>query len=228
MDASVMQELMLRREKLLPELRPYEKTGQLGLMVHHPLLIELFYHPDHAALLNERYRQKVAALKEAHEKGHWSTYVWLHERPYRLQALLKMLALNPPETAKHRLIGDVWIDSENIWQNKAEWNLIWKSLKDPQLVMNEEERGRFKMLPEEVTIWRGVRHRTHWLKGLSWTQDKERAVWFAHRYQTAKCKPVVLKGLVAKSRILSYFDGRNESEVVVFGKDVTILQKDER
>lgn len=229
MDATAMSELLTREEKLLPELKPYERTSKtLGAMIHHPLLIELFYDPDHAALLNERYRQKKLAVAEAYVKGHFSSYVFLHERPYRLKALMQLIQDGMPEEARVRLVGDVWIDSENIWQHKAEWNLIWRSLKDPQAVMSAEEKTRFDHLPDEVTIWRGVRHRTHWLKGLSWTMDKERAVWFAHRLATKKNRPVVVKGLVAKSRILSYFDGRNESEVVAFGKDVTILGKDER
>lgn len=229
MDASTMSELLLRKEKLLPELKPYERTSKtLGTMIHHPLLIEMFYHPDHAALLNERYRQKKEAVAEAFEKGLWSSYIFLHERPYRIGALLRAVQKGMSEEAHLRLVGDVWVDSENIWQHKSEWNLIWRSLKNPQAVMSAEEKTRFDHLPDEVTVWRGVRHHTHWLKGLSWTMDKERAVWFAHRLATTKNRPVVVKGLVAKSRILSYFDARNESEVVAFGKDVTVLEKDKR
>lgn len=228
MDAKAASELLCREEKLLPELKPYEHNGRLGLCIHHPLLIELFYNPDHAALVNERFRQKKRAATEAFEKKLWSSYIFLHERPYRLPALLRAVTAGMTEAAHYRLVSDVWIDSENIWQHRNEWTLIWKSLVNPHLVMSDAERLRYDHLPKEVVIWRGVRHHTHWLKGLSWTMDKERAVWFAHRLATKANHPVVVKGLIKREKILSYFDGRNESEVVALGRDVTVLEKDRR
>ncbi len=226
MDATAMGELLTRKEKLLPELKPFEYTGPLGLGVYHPLLIEMFYNPEHCALLNLRYREKKRAVAEARAERKWSSYIWLHERPYRIRALLD--AMRSGMKDPHELIASVWIDSENIWQHKSEWLLIWKDLANPHLVMDANERTVFDYMPETLTIFRGIRHRTHWLKGLSWTRDKERAVWFAHRLATKKNRPVVVEAKVNKADVLAFFNGRNEEEIVVLPRKVEIVKKDER
>jgi hypothetical protein len=55
-------------------------------MVYHPLVIADL--TIDASRINHIYRQKIELLAKAEADGDWSTYVFLHERPYRLGGLL--------------------------------------------------------------------------------------------------------------------------------------------
>lgn len=225
MHVTDMRELIERKESLVPELKPYEYTGPFGVGVHSPLVIELFYDPERAALVNERYRFKVKQRDEALAKKDWSTYVFVHERPYRVRALYHAIA---KEHDLHRLVRHTWTDSENIWQNKSAWQHIWRLLSESKKVMDANERQVFEWMPDVVTVYRGVRHHSHWPRGLSWTRDKERAVWFAHRLSTKKQVPTVLSAEVSKRDILAYINARGEEEVVVMPRKLRAVTEDRR
>jgi len=62
-----------------------------------------------------------------------------------------------------------------------------------------------------VKVYRGARVR-HNERGLSWTTDKERAEWFAKRFNK---KHVLLSASVPTDKIITAFTGRKESEVVL-------------
>jgi hypothetical protein len=221
-----MQELLNKREQLIDELVPYQYAGPFGLGVHHPLVIEIFFDPERAGLLNARYRHKVTQRDEALEKKNWETYIFLHERPYRVRALSRAMRMGAVVSPK--LVRSSWTDSENIWQNKAQWQNIWRSMGDPRSVMDDNEQTVFKWMPEEVTVHRGIRHRTHWPRGMSWTRDKERAVWFAHRLASGRNVPTVLTAKVLKKHVLAYVNARGEEEVVVMPRSLREVTADER
>jgi hypothetical protein len=44
--------------------------------------------PDRAGIENLRYREKLKAIDKAVAKRQWSKFVYLHERPYRLDAFM--------------------------------------------------------------------------------------------------------------------------------------------
>ncbi len=52
---------------------------------------------------------------------------------------------------------------------------------------------------------------------MSWTLDRNKAVWFAQRYSvlTELGAPKLAEATVRKRDILAYFNGRKEKEVVV-------------
>jgi len=226
MNIEKINELMSRDEPLIDELVPYVDKSTFGTIIHHPLLIELFFDPRKSALVNERYRHKKKLREEYLAQKKWDSYIFLHERPYRIQALQRAMSYGPTNAAD--LVRTWWVDSENIWQNKRAWRSIWSQLGSPRDVMDANERTVFEWMPETVTIHRGVRHRTHWPKGMSWTRDKERAVWFAHRHSASGQVPTVLSAEVPKSRILAFINARSEEEVVVLPRYVRVTQVDER
>jgi len=224
-----MQELLNKREPLTQELVPYQYKGPFGLGVHHPLVIEIFFDPERSGLLNERYRHKVMQRDAALDKKDWETYVFVHERPYRVMALSRAIGLGAyAHRNLHKLVRSAWTDSENIQQNKLAWRYIWRSLDDPRRVMDANEQTVFQWMPEEITVHRGVRHRTYWPRGMSWTRDKERAVWFAHRLSTLKQTPTVLTAKVLKRDVLAYINARGEEEVVVMPRSLREVTADER
>lgn len=218
-------ELLTRKEPLIPELKMFEYEGPVGLAIHHPLIIELFCDPERAALINERYRRKRELIKEASEQGKWLTYVFAHERPYRVGALHHAI-LNARENKADlpELVGQVWTDSENIQQHKAAWRDIWRGLPDTRKTMNVDETFVFEALPDVVEIYRGIRHATYWPRGMSWTLDEDRALFFASRLPKKGLRFEILTAKIDKKHILAYFNGRREQEIVVFPRhlrDVT-------
>ncbi len=82
-------------ETLHTDLVPHAFNG----MVHHPLVIASLTRD--ASSINRTYREKLDSVKKAEADGDWSKYVFLHERPYRLDALLSAtkrgLKKKPPE-----------------------------------------------------------------------------------------------------------------------------------
>jgi len=84
--------------------------------------------------------------------------------------------------------------------------------------MDAEEQAIFGGLAETVTIYRGYQYNAS-MRGMSWTVDRDRAIWFARRF-ARRAAPKLATVTVARSKILAYFDGRNESEVVVLPRDL--------
>ena len=77
------------------------------------------------------------------------------------------------------LFKDVWLDSENIFENKILWHSLLKTHRDePQLMMNEDERETLESMPDKLTVYRGGMDD----KGFSWTLNKDTAKWFANKW----------------------------------------------
>jgi hypothetical protein len=175
------------------------------------------------AEVNEVFAQKKVKIIEAWEQKDYGFYVNLHERPYRLDALQEVLTSGEPKSNKEaaRLVGDFWIDSENIWQNRRAWTRVWRALKEPHAAMSPDEATAFGTLPDTFAVYRGVRdqHDDTW-RGLSWTLDQDKAHWFAQRFAAEYDQPIVLSGRILKKHAFAYFSGRNESEVVLWPRHV--------
>ena len=158
------------------------------------------------------------------KEGNYLQYVFLYERPYRLEAFKAIVtgkAINKTDPATYwKLLGRIWVDSENIWQNFIQWKQLWS---DPsahrRIVMDEDELAALDDLPETVSIYRGAAFRsTRW--GLSWTTNYDKAVWFGKR-GARDAKVFVLSGKVKKENVLAHFLGRSEDEIVALPHNIT-------
>lgn len=74
--------------------------------------------------------------------------------------------------------------------------------------------------PEIVTIYRGVRKCGK--MGISWTLSKDKAIWFAQRYN--KDEGIVYKAKIKSKDILYYIDS-NEQEVIVDPKKLIQIEE---
>jgi hypothetical protein len=224
---NALNELMMREEALDPELEIYVvDAGPFGPMLKHPLVFEMLMVEGHHALTNERFRQKRKATQEAYAKKEWSHYIYLHERAYRLDAFRACCwQMDGPEYWGH--LGSVWVDSENIYQNRDEWREMYEADCDGRLeMMSEEDRLAFTLPPEQggfpptFPIYRGFCYDDA-QHGMSWTLDKARGKWFASRlHQEGQPQPRVARGMVAAGDVLAYHTGRDEQEIVVFPENV--------
>lgn len=207
-------DLLTRDEPLHPDLEEHLITTDFGRMVHHPLVIEYAPRP---AMVNYRYEAKRKALHEAMTAGDWHQAVWLHERPYRLDAFMQ-IEDDLDDEEYWSILADIWLDSENIWQNLDQWRELFESTRSGS-PMTEEEEAALAAMPDPVPVYRGgVEDANEY--GLSWTTDRERAEWFAVRMTADDEVGVVLDGLVAKKDVAAYFTGRGEDEIVVFDADL--------
>lgn len=83
-----------------------------------------------------------------------------------------------------------------------------------QMLMNEEELKTYNLLPETLTVYRGVARERN-PKGISWTNNKEKAEWFAHRFDNNDYTGYIYEAEIKKSEILAYYSRMEEYEIVV-------------
>jgi hypothetical protein len=210
------EEARLMAEDLLPELQPYIDYGTLGAQLRHPLV---YYVPLwNNGRANAQYKWKLEAQHKALMEKEWERYIFNYERPWRLQGFQEIMHLMT-DTEYWRLFAQVWTDTENQWQNKSAMKRLLNSKrKNREAMMNEEEQSYMRTLPESVTIYRGCRKDLN-ENGMSWTLNREKAEFFANRFQHEDGK--ILEATVNKKEIYAVFLGRKEFEVVWYKKRKT-------
>jgi hypothetical protein len=200
--------IMASTEDLHPDLVPYVSDGPLGKQLRHPLVYQIGMWGN--GLANAYYLQKISDAKKALLNKKYDSYVWLHERPYRIEAFQEIQHLLS-DTAYWKLLADIWTDTENQWQNYEEWKeLIGSERGSRHYLMNEEDDQILRSLPDEVIIYRGCQKGIN-ENGLSWTLDKSKAEFFAKRLGK---DGIVLEKKISKLDIIAVFTGRNEAEVI--------------
>lgn len=216
-------ELMNRKEDLHPDLVPHLHDGPVGQMLHHPLIINIIHHEMDNARSNAFYLRKREAVEKALAEGDYERYVFLHERPYRLNAFLDAIERGAAEDATQYwdILGGIWTDSENIHEHYEDWEFLWDyDVPGREQVMNEQEREALAALPDKLEVYRGIGHKEY-VDGFSWTVDKDKAIWFARRFAgTGGRQPYLVTGTVSKEDVLAHFLGRGEAEIVALPEHV--------
>jgi hypothetical protein len=209
-----VEELMARMvaehsEPLNPALIPYLETSDAGWsMLRHPLVYQVPFFSNGSA--NAYYEQKRKASEQALEKKNYKEFVWLFERPYRVEAFIK-IADKLSDTDYWKLLSDIWIDTENQYAYLKEWKKLLGSKRSSRhYLMDEDEDNLLRSLSNEVTIYRGCQKGLN-ESGLSWTLDKSKAQFFANRFGK---KGIILERKIPRSDIVAVLLGRGESEVI--------------
>ena len=198
-----------QNETLHPDLVPYlEQSGEGWMMLRHPLVYQVPFFSNGSA--NAYYEQKRNAVEKATGDKNYKQFVWLFERPYRVEAFIK-IADKLSDTDYWRLLSDVWIDTENQYAYINAWKKLLASKRSNRhYMMTEEEDNTLRSLPAKVTIYRGCQKGIN-EDGLSWTLDKSKAEFFANRFGK---KGIILERTVSKNDIVAVLLGRGESEVI--------------
>lgn len=166
---------------------------------------------------------KTERISQFISEGNLSALVWMYERPYRLEALMNNHPLVSPDNF-YPVMGNVWTDSENIWQGKGMWNALWTRCRNEgklDLTMEPEDRELLSVVQKQdrVEVFRGARPKVN-MRGISWTVDEAKARWFSNRL----CKGGrTYRITVNRSDILAAFAGRGESEVVISPETIRML-----
>jgi hypothetical protein len=205
-------EVMQRQEELHPDLKPWIEKTSFGLTLKHPMVFGLFYHAGMNALYNEQYKAKKEYIEKRRAEKNWSGYIWMFERPYRLEKFSE-IEEELTDDEYWEMLGSIWSDSENLWQYGS---LLGWFVNNPKRktgrdkMMDEHEKDLLARLPEQFTIYRG--HQIRNRLGYSWTLSYWRAKWFAQRFQQKR--QGVVQATVKKENVIAVLLGRNELEIV--------------
>ena len=219
------------------ELRRHLQDGSLGMMIHHPLMIEIGY----AEQMNELYNRRFDAITEQCERllrdKQYDSWIFRHERPYRwepLRHVRKLIKTDDDRREWWRLFAEVYIDTEN-WHQTPQRAWVTRWVNDDRRnhpatltagIMNDIDRATYDDMPDELTVYRGW-NRDRGNVGWSWTLSRATANWFATRFLIGpdkKKKAQVAIGRVNKSDVLAYWGGRKEDEVFVPFKAVQDIE----
>ncbi|QDH92617.1 hypothetical protein SEA_WIGGLEWIGGLE_125 [Mycobacterium phage Wigglewiggle] len=222
MISDIMELLNAPVEPLHPDLAGYlHMDGPLGApMLKHPLVFNMFHTERENARVNACYEGKRDALHKAFRDGNWTSYVFLHERPYRLDAFTMIKDRITSNDAYWPLLGLIWTDSENIWENRGAW---YRRLTEPrriadrQTLMSVSDYNTLRDLPSSFKVYRGFNDDGD-AEGLSWTLNAAKARWFATRYDQTGA--TVATGTVDRDDVIAYFSSRGEDEIVVLPENV--------
>lgn len=206
------------------ELSQYYEEGQFP-MIRHPLVyaVPFFDTVEECLRLNKMLKFKQQAIAAAKEQHDWDSYIFLHERPYRLQAFMEVQE-EMLDVCYWRVLRSVWIDSENVYQNRLQWWELLTSGRGKRHRFSDVTLRDQNRLPRELTVYRGTKsiERGSNYLGFSWTLDKSRAVWFATRFiQEDDGKPVVAIANIPRNSIVGYIRSRGEEEIVAMPVDLS-------
>lgn len=212
-------------EELDPELQPYVEQGSFGPMLRHPLVYAVPCINN--GIANDALKRKKDLLFEAINEEDWHSVIWLHERPYRLNALIDyvigryddpnlighgdpipLVDVHSPSitnTDLQALAADVWVDSENIEQNIEEWQALFLNGEGGLWLGTDEEKAAFDALPDPIRAFRGGV-----VGDWSWTTDERIAEFFSRRSGYP-----VRSALIPKADCFGYLTRRGEAELLV-------------
>lgn len=207
---------------------------QVGFLVNHPFIGEIAVvvkENGKLVLKDVRKEEDLAIVRQntvntIDAVTNFQQFIHIVRAPY-LPAFFKFthhfLSLNDYSS----FLGSMWtiVEFPNVDDNipPQEFIRIFR-MADKSLLMNDEERRLYLALPDEMTVYRGIRGRGS-LKALSWTTDIEQAEWFAKRWDK---KGKVYFAKIRKEDVLAVFNSRGESELVIeFAKikDVILIME---
>ena len=202
-------------EPLHPDLVPWVEHNAEGAMLRHPLVFQVPLFSNGKA--NRIYEQKllqIANLIALNTEESRARTIWLTERPYRLNQFLSQ-AIFLSDAGFWKTLKEVWVDTENAWQNIETWSALFNSTRGSrENLMDAQELEVFNLLEDEVEVYRGCKAGLN-ENGISWTLDLSKAVWFSKRLHQEGEGTIVLNKIVKKSEILALFLGRGEQEVIL-------------
>lgn len=120
-------------------------------------------------------------------------------------------------------LGDIWCHTETPSDetNASHKDKVrWFKMANKEYLMTPEEYETFTNLPDKLILYRGCGN-TEKKHGMSWTLNKEKAEWFARRYEILDTSPVIYVTKVDKGEALAYFNRRDEEEIVINARNLS-------
>jgi len=179
-------------------------------LIHHKYVVDIYTGlPEHNNYLNKKYKINKENAENAIKNKDYVRYINSHELPYKLAPLCAVFEkADADDKTKAELLTYNWVLTENPSVNMKHWIKLFKYFTEKkELLMSEQELEFFNNLPEEITIYRGA----DTIEGISWTLCKEKAEWFAKRYNK---NGKVFEKTVKKHDCLCFLNDRKEEEII--------------
>jgi len=167
--------------------------------------------PDEVA---ELLQYKLQCLRKCININQIFLFISKPNRLQLLQFLKNVYVWDKREYAQ--LLRDCWTSTEFPHQmSNAELIRMFKGA-DTQFLMTDDEVKALGVLPDIVTVYRGIQDKRTRHKALSWTTSYKVAHWFATRWNKASgVTPQILKSKIEKKYVFAYIHARNEDEIVL-------------
>ena len=186
-----------------------------------------------AETFGDAYVQKInfkkQELDKAIEQQNWDKVFMLVEKPFRLNWLEENIDLIKDDKQYYNFLKDAYMMTEfpmNGFSNYRDLLDLFYARKNSKLMLDKDELKLLNSLPNEVKIWRGVKVDDVLDDdniGLSFTLNKDKAIWFAERFaQAGVSQAILIEAVVKRDDILSIFLNRDEEEVIVNPEDIKI------
>lgn len=164
--------------------------------------------------------------KQILKQNELARLIFLINKPYQL-FFFSLIKNDISSQELGTLLGTFWQSVENISTdcNVASEELIRLFQKsDKSSIMNKNEFKKYCSLPDEVILWRGVTdYNIKNEKALSWTDNKDTALWFANRFPSENSELWEIK--IPKEQVLACFDYENEYIVDMCSCDIFIKKE---
>jgi hypothetical protein len=234
------------------ELRFYIKDFDGMKFIKHPLMNEMVFGeldqviPESfkkailpkgldAKTFGDAYVQKInfkkQELDKAIEQQNWDKVFMLIEKPFRLNWLEENIDLIKDDKQYYNFLKDAYMMTEfpmNGFSNYRDLLDLFYARENSKLMLDKDELELLNSLPNEVKIWRGVKVDDVLDDdniGLSFTLNKDKAIWFAERFsQAGVSQAILIEAVVKRDDILSIFLNRDEEEVIVNPEDIKIKE----
>ena len=169
--------------------------------------------PEEAAELLQFKLNGLKKCKNVHQ------IFWFINKPDRLQVLQFLTGVYIFTKEDYaELLRDAWISTEFPHQMPNAKLIRMFESADRHALMTDDEHKALDILPDAIPVYRGysetnVRKGMTKRRGLSWTLDKEKAIWFAKRWSHSDAK--LLSATASKTDVYIYTNVRGEQELVV-------------
>ncbi|WP_318521177.1 hypothetical protein [Photobacterium leiognathi] len=189
--------------QLNDELQSCVDTTGVFPMFRHPLFVTIY-----SEKMNSMINTMVNQRKKYFQKLNFVEKVHFVERMFQFEYLVKHFDQFSvlKEVEQWQLIDYVWTNSENPSVNLS----LWESIFSLMPVSPFKETTQYEKMKSEIVLYRGGNR-----EGLSWTSNKDQAIWFANRFKSYDQEPMVWEVKINKNDIYHYTDSRGEDEFIV-------------
>lgn len=165
------------------------------------------YNKSDALIINGLTQNKIFQFKkEAWKNKEYDTYLWI-DPENRATSMQKIIESSSYDNNKlGNLICKSWCHSEHTLED----TMVYKNFFERFAGCEYFEKTK-KDLPETFTVYRAGSE-----NGISWTTNKETALFFQGRYKDSGLpEPEILEKEVSKKDVICYIQDTGESEVII-------------
>lgn len=196
---------------------------------HHPFFVSMFPLAM-PCTLGDYIAQRIERARHYRSTGRPETYALMHERPYRMGALIECsqdFRAGDNWTLREccrfwAVAGHIWRDSE-LPEDAPEWAaLLASEVPHRSFLTHGPNRRALAALPDPVPVFRGVQAtnaltaRYAALKGgFSWSISRDVAAWFSWRWKQGGVAAFVVSATAPRANIIALMTERGESEVLL-------------